>query len=225
MPDLGPDPDRSVSGSFAPGEDTGLVHVSAVPSSGGLDRLHWPSRIPSALLITARLGSLAAGASTTVWMTEATTSGDVHAFWFAASRSADGNTVRLHFGHRDNSQSLQSGNNASAPWEGGDHLYAWAGRFTSLHPNPFGTIYASGRCEAAGQGFDGSGANEFIVERTAGISGEVPASAPSDLRVEHVASWWKPEDTTTPPSADQLQNRLLVFTCQRWFVGFVGSRG
>lgn len=210
-------PHRTATGSFGPGDDTGLIHFPIEPT-GDIENNHWPWAIPSALLISAKLGSLSPGQHTRVWITERDGKpGD--GFWFSAQRSAGaGSTVQLMFGGSDGGSGNEGG--ASVAWLGAEHVHAWGMRATSPHPFGLVTNIAADVCSTITVGGNLSGQTGGMVAQTWGNTGFVPSTAPSDLRVKYVASWWALP--AVAPSDVEMITALKEITCgEVWNVGRV----
>lgn len=221
--DYGPAPDREAVGPFYPGDDSGLIHV---PSAAWSGQDHWPGLTRTALMVVARLGSLAAGGSTDVVRWDDVYPGETRYAKFYATRSADGSTATLRFTLGSASATFRAG--VTVPWVDGDHQYAWAWRNEGTYTGNSGAAPASnvlGRSSCTSQGvqaIDLSGDINYTCKFLQDAHGKVPLSAPSGLVVEYVASWWDPA-TPASPTVAQFEERFGVYTCLRRF--YVGKTG
>ncbi len=226
MVDYGPDPDRSASGSFAPGASTGLT-FPAVGSSSGHES--WPGLAQTSLMVAAKLGTLGIGASTDVIRWDDVNPSETRFVKFWATRSSGvGSSVTLRF----NVGSTGSGSflpGVTVPWNGPDFEYAWAWRNGGVFTNdsflaPASDVLATNLCEpVATQGIDTSNEINYTTYILSNAVGIVAATAPSDLRVTYVAQWFNLASPQSPTIA-QFGDRLGVFTCPTggWLVGAVG---
>lgn len=222
MADLGPDPDRSVSGSFAPGADTGLEFVDSI---AGLtfDQLHLNWDPPIALMIVADLGSLAPGAFTVVAGLGPPANDQIQ--FVAVRASGAGSTVQLGFRIREEFSADYAEVYAPPVSWREDREYSWAAHaFSGSDRSVTGRVSGSSDCtpQISGPG-DLSGTGHLLYNSVNGMSFFVGPAAPSDLRVTYMAAWWDPPSPTAP-SVTQFSNRHTVFTCQAggWTIDSIG---
>lgn len=230
----GPYPDREAVGAWGPGGDTG---VKFIESTAGFtfNELHWAIYRPFAILISARLGSLAPGASIGVAACGSAAAFDDKQVRFRATRSGGaGSTVTLGFDARQEFQSgYILGNAPTQPWLGPDEPYSWACHSWEFFDSRVsqGKITAKAACEAAGtSGLNNySGSGHLAHSSMNGTSFVVNPSAPTDLLVTHVAVWWRRGNGTPVPSVAQFEAYMGEHTCpqsEAYFfagVGFVGD--
>lgn len=208
---IGPNPHREVSGSFAPGANTGLVFINQSLSFAQSD---WGAIKPKAMMVAVKLGSIGVGSTIVVAYIPDSSQERVR---YYAERSVGGATVRLGFGMKTEfSGGYDIAWTAYVPWVGPNHVYAWthygwtgSGRILQ------GKVIGSGGCginaaHAGGGDFSTSGhlAAGGISNRSLFVS----ASAPSDLRLVYAAAWWHPTSPVTPTEAE-FYDRFQLQTC------------
>lgn len=224
MPDYGPNPDRSASGSWGAGESTGVIYLPS-DAGFGFNDYHWASIRPIAQMVVAKLGSLSPGQHTVVAAAGNSTEPIIR---FVAQRAGGaGNTVSLGFGIKSEfggaGHYIESFSN-SEPWLGAGHEYAWAHHTWSYFDSRAsqGTISGKSGCGTTSPTTGNySGSGHLALGQLPGEPMKVPLSAPGDLRVTYVGCWFNKTSPQAPNDA-QFQDRMALFTCRGgWLTGRV----